>query len=147
MMKSAKDFLTKEQQESIVQAIADAEHQTSGEIRVHIESNCKGDPFQRATTVFVKLKMNKTKERNGVLFYLAVKDRKVALVGDSGIHAVVTPDFWVQVKDVVLQSFRQENFSGGLSLGIEKAGEQLKKYFPYSKNDVNELSDEISFGK
>ena len=68
-------------------------------------------------------------------------------MGDSGIHAVVTPDFWVQVKDVVLQSFRHENFSGGLSLGIEKAGEQLKKYFPYSKNDVNELSDEISFGK
>ena len=146
-MSSARDFLSKEQQEAILHAIELAEHQTSGEIRVHIESTCKSDPYERAQKVFLKLKMNKTAQRNGILFYLATKDRKFALVGDSGIHAVVTNEFWNNVKDVVLESFKEGNFAGGLTLGIEKAGEQLKKYFPYTQDDVNELSDEISFGK
>jgi uncharacterized membrane protein len=136
-----------EQKAQIVAAIKAAETQTSGEIQVHIESRCKGSVLDRAAQVFETLKMYQTKERNGVLVYLAVEDHKFAILGDAGINAVVPANFWESTKDLMADFFRQGKFTEGLIEGIHHAGEQLKAHFPFdSQNDQNELSDEVSFG-
>ena len=144
---SAAGFLTKEQCDSIVSAIKEAESNTSGEIRVHIESECKGDPFGRAVSVFRHLKMYETAARNGVLIYLAIKSRKVAIVGDKGINDAVPEGFWDETYHFMASRFKDGDFSGGLTGAIILAGEKLKEYFPYQSDDINEQSDEISFGK
>ena len=141
----ASSFFSKEQQEKIVAAIREAEKDTSGEIRVHIESRCHEDVLDRAAWVFKKLGMDKTRQRNGVLFYLAVNDRKFAVIGDSGINAVVPEGFWNQVKELLVKYFREGMFTEGLTEGIKLVGRQLKQFFPYTSDDVNELTDEISF--
>ena len=144
---SAKNFFSQEEQEDIKQAIMNAELDTSGEIRVHIENVCQGESLDRAVYVFQKLKMDKTELRNGVLIYLAVKNRKFAIIGDQGINKVVPPGFWDQTKQVMLNHFRNDEFTDGLIYAITQTGLHLKKYFPYKKDDVNELSDDLSFGK
>ncbi len=144
-MSNARNFFTKEQQEDIRQAIMNAELDTSGEIRVHIENTCKGDALDRALAVFGKLEMEKTESRNGVLIYLAVKNRKFAIIGDTGIHKVVTENYWDNIKNKMLNHFRENQFTEGLVEAIAETGYQLKKYFPYETDDKNELSDEISF--
>lgn len=133
------------QQKAIVNSIKEAELNTSGEVQVHIENTCKKEVMDRATEVFASLNMHKTKLRNGVLFYLAVKDKKFAILGDAGINAVVPSDFWESIKNHMQGRFRQGNFTEGLCEGIQKAGEQLKSHFPYQSDDVNELPDDISF--
>jgi uncharacterized membrane protein len=143
---SAKNFFSKDQQTQIVAAIKEAELNTSGEIRVHVEENCKVDVMDRAAYVFSLLKMHKTKLRNGVLFYLALKDRKFAILGDAGINKLVEDNFWDAINTHVLGKFKEGNHADGLSEGIIIAGEQLKKSFPYQDDDINELDDEISFG-
>ncbi len=139
-------FFSKEEKDRIRDAIRDAELNTSGEIRVHVERLCRGDVLDRAAFLFRKLEMHRTEKRNGVLFYLAVEERKFAILGDAGINAVTPDDFWNVIKKKMLAEFREERFCGGLEAGIRMAGEQLKKHFPYQKGDVNELPDEISFG-
>jgi uncharacterized membrane protein len=147
MIKSAKDFFTREQREDIRQAVLNAELDTSGEIRVHIETSCKGEVLDRAAFLFDKLGMHKTAKRNGVLFYVAVKNRRFAILGDKGINAVVPEDYWDDVKNLLLNHFREEKFTEGLIDGISLVGIKLKDHFPYQTDDVNELSDDISFGK
>ena len=142
----ASDFLTKEQQQAIVEAIAEAEKQTSGEIRVHLEMSCNEDVLDRAVKVFEKLGMHKTRERNGVLIYIAIRNREFAIIGDAGINAKVPPGFWEETKNTMISYFKEEKYAEGIIHGIRSAGEHLKKYFPYCQDDVNELSDEISFG-
>lgn len=143
----AAKLFSPEQKAQIVAAIKAAETQTSGEIQVHIESRCKGSVLDRAAQVFETLKMYQTKERNGVLVYLAVEDHKFAILGDAGINAMVPANFWESTKDLMADFFRQGKFSEGLIEGIHHAGEQLKAHFPFdSQNDQNELSDEVSFG-
>jgi len=144
-MASAKDFFTIEQQDAIKQAIVAAEDNTSGEIRVHIDQKCTSDAMDEAVNVFAKLQMDKTELRNGVLFYLAVEDKKFAILGDAGIHAVVPVHFWDIIKDNMRKYFTEAHFTEGLCLAIAEAGEQLKKHFPYHQQDVNELKDEVSF--
>lgn len=144
-MKRAADFFSSEQKDTIVKAIEKAELNTSGEIRLHVELNCKTDAFDRAVAVFNMLNMHKTELRNGVLFYIAINDRKFAIIGDSGINNLVSNDFWDSTKELMLQYFKQGEVVQGIVEGIIKAGEQLKHYFPYSTNDVNELSNDISF--
>lgn len=144
-MPNARNFFTKAQQEDIRQAIMNAELDTSGEIRVHIENTCKGDALDRALEVFSKLEMEKTESRNGVLIYLAIKNRKFAVLGDIGIHKVVTENYWDNIKNKMLNHFRENQFTEGLVEAITETGHQLKKYFPYQSDDKNELSDEISF--
>jgi uncharacterized membrane protein len=143
----ASDFFTAQQKTEIVEAIKTAEHETSGEIRVHIELKCKGDVLDRAAKVFAMLKMHKTQLRNGILFYLAVENQKFAVIGDAGINKVVHPEFWKSIKDAMEEFFKQGKFTEGLVHGILSAGEQLKAFFRYEIDDVNELSDDISFGK
>lgn len=143
----AQDLFTLTQQKEIVAAIKEAEKNTSGEIRVHIEKNCKEDVLDHAAFIFDKLEMQKTSLRNGVLIYLAVEDRKLAILGDVGINLKVPKGFWDEIKDLMISNFKEGKFTEGLSQGIILAGEQLKKHYPFDKKtDENELSDEISFG-
>lgn len=144
---NAKSFFSTEQQRQIVEAIKTAELNTSGEIRVHVENHCKGDVLDRSVMVFNTLKMKKTAARNGVLIYLAVADRKFAIIGDEGINVLVEHDFWNDVKDEMSRHFREGDFTGGVVNGILRVGEKLKAFFPYQSDDVNELPDDISFGK
>ncbi len=145
-MAKTEAFLSKEDEQEIVQAIVSAEKNTSGEIRVHIEERLEKAPLDRAQEVFFELHMNETKDRNGVLFYVCVADKKFAIIGDEGIDKVVESDFWDCTKDIVISNFKEANFKNGLVEGILRAGERLKKYFPYQSDDVNELSNEISKG-
>jgi uncharacterized membrane protein len=144
---NAASFFTKEQQAQILASVKEAEEDTSGEIRVHIETSFTGDVLDRAAWVFKKLGMHKTAERNGVLFYLAVKDRKFAIIGDGGINAKVPEGFWDEISELLKKNFSEGKFSEGLSEGILRAGMQLKTHFPHRLDDVNELPDEISFDK
>ena len=140
------NFFTFEDKKQISEAIQVAEQNTSGEIRIHVEGKCRVDVLDRASYIFEKLEMHKTELRNGVLFYLAVQDHKFAILGDAGINQVTPEDFWENIKSTMLALFKEGNFTAGLAEGIKMAGEQLKKHFPYQDDDVNELSDEISFG-
>jgi len=140
------DFFTKEEKERIVNAIRSAEHMTSGEIRVHIEKDCRGDVLDRAAYLFGKLGMHKTALRNGVLFYLAIHNKKFAILGDMGINQKVPAGFWENIRQVLENNFRENHFADGLEQGIRMAGEQLKAQFPYKADDKNELTDDISFG-
>ncbi len=133
-------------EEKILQAIKDAELNTSGEIRLHLENKCKGEVLDRAAEVFGKLEMHKTEARNGVLIYLAVQDHKFAILGDEGIDRVISEHFWESTRDIMMEHFRKSEFTEGLVNGINEAGIQLKAHFPYQSNDVNELSDDISKG-
>jgi uncharacterized membrane protein len=143
---SVKTFFSKEQQAQIVEAIKLAEKNTSGEIRIHIENQCKEDVLDRAVVIFKKLKMHKTALRNGTLIYLALADHKFAILGDTGINQKVPAGFWDSIKSGMAEKFMQSDFVGGISFGIHSIGEKLKMYFPCCEDDVNELSDEISFG-
>ena len=143
----ASSFFSKEQQAQILAAVKEAEKETSGEIRVHIESSLNGDVLDRAAWLFKKLSMDKTAARNGVLFYLAVKDRKFAIIGDSGINSKVQTGFWDEISELLRKNFKEGKFTDGLSQGIIMAGEQLKTHFPYQEDDVNELPEQISFDK
>jgi uncharacterized membrane protein len=140
-------FLSKDEEQQVVQAIQSAEHQTGGEIRVHIESVCKGNVLDRAARLFKSLKMHETSLRNGVLIYLSTDDRKFAIIGDAGINAVVPAGFWEDVKELMVSRFSKGEMVQGFVAGIERVGEKLKEFFPYLKNDINELPDEISYGK
>ena len=143
-MSKTEDFLSKQEEQEIVQAIIEAEKNTSGEIRVHIEEHTEKSPLDRAQEVFFELKMNETQDRNGVLFYVCVSDKKFTIIGDKGINEVVESDFWDCTKDAVIANFRERNFKKGLVEGILRAGERLKHYFPFQSDDINELSNEIS---
>lgn len=139
----AKEYFTEERLARLDKAIKAAEKATSGEVRLYVEDKCKEDVLDRAAFLFAELKMHKTELRNGVLFYLAMKDQKFAILGDGGINAKVGNDFWNHIKTEMLNFFKEEKFSEGLEKGISMAGEALSIHFPYQKDDVNELSDDI----
>lgn len=143
----AKDFFTEAEKSKIVEAITAAEKQTSGEIRLHIERRCPENVLDRAAFIFEKLEMHKTELRNGVLFYVSFEDHKLAILGDGGINAVVPDTFWNHIKDGLIAAFKKDEYTSGLANGIKLAGEQLKAHFPVATDDVDELSNEISFGK
>lgn len=143
----AKDFFNQTELEAIKQAIATAENHSSGEIRLHLEHHCKEDVLDRAAYLFEQLKMHKTQLRNGVLFYLAIKDHQFAILGDAGINQKVPEGFWDEIRDRMKAKFKEGNYKEALIEGIEQSGLKLKEFFPLDDDDQNELSDEISFGK
>src|SRR5699024_531746 len=143
-MPSKKQFITREEEAEIVAAIRKAEQNTSGEIRVHIESDCKTTVEKRVKEVFLHLEMEKTELRNGILIYLAVNNRQFFILGDKGINQKVADDFWESTKDLMQTHFKQGEFVEGLVEGILKIGEKLKAFFPHNEKDINELPDEIS---
>ena len=144
-MPNARRLLNNEEDRRVVEAIRQAELNTSGEIKVHIENHCHDNVEERSLFVFNRLKMDETKQRNGVLIYLAVKDQKFAILGDEGINNVVEDTFWNDVKDLMLSLFKEGHYAEGLEQGIMRCGEKLKAYFPYQSDDVNEIPDEISY--
>jgi len=141
----ASEFFTKVQQAQIRSAIKEAEQNTSGEIRVHVETSLEGDVLDRAAWIFKKIGMHKTENRNGVLFYLAVTNKKFAVIGDRGINHKVPGDFWDEAKTLVEKHFREKKYSDGLTEAILLTGRQLKEHFPHQRNDINELPNEISY--
>ena len=146
-MSKTEEFLTKAEEQEIVEAIVIAEKNTSGEIRVHIEENNTKPPVERAQEVFHILKMDETELKNGVLFYICMQSKSFAIIGDKGINDLVEPNFWNSTKDHVIEEFKKGQYKNGVINGIMEAGEQLKKYFPYDHhNDEDELSNEISRG-
>lgn len=145
-MSRIEDFLSKGEEQDIIQAILEAEKNTSGEIRVHIESHTPLNPIDRAKEVFRMLKMGNTKEENGVLIYVAVSDKKFAIYGDRGIDKVVPDDFWDSTRDAIQAQFKKNDFKQGILDGILKAGKELRTHFPWQQGDKNELSDEVSKG-
>lgn len=144
-MSDVEAFFSLTEENQIVAAIKSAEKNTSGEIRVHMEAGTD-EVMKRAQQVFEELEMSETELKNGVLFYLGTETKQFAILGDQGIDEVVPEHFWDSTKDHVINAFKEGEFTQGLILGIEEAGEQLKRYFPYQSDDVNELSDEISKG-
>jgi uncharacterized membrane protein len=141
----AREFLTEEDEQKIVQAIADAEEFTTGEIRIHLEAKCKKDPVERAKEIFAELDMHETEARNGVILYIATKDRKVAIFGDEGISQQVGDNFWQDEIDKLISEFKQGNFEQGIESVVGDIGEKLKQYFPSDGADPNELDNEITF--
>ena len=139
-------FLTAQQQASVVDAVRLAEKGTSGEIRIHIDGRCNGDPVKRAEDVFGKLGMHRTELRNGVLIYLACNSKVFAIVGDKGINDIVPEGFWTDITEMMGNEFRNGRFAEGLEKAAVMVGEKLKEYFPYQTDDVNEQPDDISFG-
>lgn len=146
-MSKTEEFLTKAEEQEIIEAIVIAEKNTSGEIRVHVEENSTKPSMERAKEVFHNLKMDATELKNGVLFYICTATKSFAILGDKGINDLVDTDFWHSTKDVVIEKFKEGQYKDGLIKGILEAGEQLKKYFPYNhEGDMDELSNEISKG-
>lgn len=138
------EFLNPGEEKQVVDAIGQAEKNTSGEIRVHIENHTEKPPLERAQEVFFQLGMDKTAARNGVLFYVGVQDHTFAIIGDEGIDKAVEDDFWDCTRDIVIGHFKEKRFAQGLAEGILRAGDRLQKYFPFAQDDSNELSNEIS---
>lgn len=145
-MSDIEDILSADDEQEIVEAIRQAEKTTSGEIRIHIEREAPEHSIERAAEVFHYLKMDNTRERNGVLIYVAVESRVFVIYGDEGINKVVPAGFWDSTRDVMLKHFKKGEFKQGIVEGILKSGEQLQKYFPWQHGDENELSDDISRG-
>lgn len=139
-------FFNPAEAEAVRQAVADAESRTSGEIRVYVESFCKEDVLDRAAWRFSQLGMHKTKERTGVLIYLAVDSRKLAVIGDAGINAEVPEGFWNGVKDVIVARLKEGKMSLGLVEGVQKIGELMQDRFPRRTDDRNELPDDVVCG-
>ncbi len=142
---SPEKAFTQQQKDAMVTAIKQAEKDTSGEIRVHIENHSKIDVLDRAADVFAHLNMHKTVQRNGVLIYVALLDHKSAILGDAGINAKVPAGFWDSIMKNMIAKFKEGKITEGICEAVISAGEQLKVYFPYQADDVNELPDEISF--
>ena len=141
------EWLTPAELGRVRDAVQAAEKRTSGEIRVHLDVAIMEDVLDHAAFVFDDLGMARTKDRNGVLIYVSVPGRKVAVIGDVAIHAKLGDGYWYGVLDLILGHFKQDRFCDGLCAGVERLGEQLREHFPYQRDDVNELSDNVSFGK
>ncbi len=141
------EWLTPSELDRVRDAVRAAEMRTSGEIRVHLDVAIMENVLDHAAFVFDELGMTRTKDRNGVMIYVSVPGRKVAVIGDVAIHAKLGDGYWHGVLELILQHFKQDRFSDGLCAGVERLGEQLREHFPYQGDDVNELSDDVSFGK
>lgn len=143
-----KPFFSPEENERIVESIREAERQTSGEVRLFVESRCTYvDALDRAKEIFANLKMEETEFRNGVLFYVAIDDKQLAVFADTGIHEATGNEYWKNVVTDILSVFSKNDIVGGITTTILSIGQALKSHFPYEmKMDKNELPDEIIFG-
>ena len=146
-MATGSSFLSKEELAQIVTAIEASELVTSGEIRVHIESHCKGNALERAAALFRELQMDQTQERNAVLVYVAFRSQRYAIYGDQGIHEKVAADFWDLTATAMHESFLKKDYCGGICKAIYDIGAQLIRLFPYRQGDVNELDNAVSIGE
>ncbi len=139
-------FLTEAELDAVTAAVRAAEAGTSAEIRVHLDSTCPGDALARATTIFERLGMHRTAARNGILLYVAVEDRKLAVLGDAAIHARVAGDAWARLVETLAAHFEEGRRGDGLIAAVRDAGALLRRHFPRGPDDRNELADEVSLG-
>lgn len=142
---SLSDFISPEEGKRIAEAIVEAERHTSGEICVHVTPKCSGDMMKKAEQKFNKLGLYKTERRNAVLLFIAYKSRKFAIVGDTGINKVVPADYWHQEKETLAKFLKAQRPADGICEVVRQLGESLSKYFPEEKNDINEISNEVTF--
>ncbi len=140
-------MLSAEDDRRVVECIREAERRTSGEIRVHFDSIAEGDVFAEAKRVFELLGMHQTIRRNGVLIFVAPRMRRFVVIGDKGIHSLVPEGFWDDVARLIESYFVQKKWAEGLCAGIKRIADEMAKHFPPVEGDVNELSDEISYGE
>jgi uncharacterized membrane protein len=143
----APDLFSEAERKQIHAAIHEAEMLTSGEIRVYIDDDCRDDVMDKAAFVFAQLNMHQTALRNGVLIYLAVNDHKFAIIGDAGIHQKVGDTFWNSIKQKMAELLKEGKYSAAIEYGVREAGRELQHFFPRSKDDQNELPNDIVFGK
>ncbi|MDR0954321.1 MAG: TPM domain-containing protein [Rikenellaceae bacterium] len=139
-------LFTPQEETLLIEAIRRAEKATSGEIRIHVENHCSGEVLDRAVAVFDSLGMRETEARNGVLIYVALKDRRSAIIGDRGVNAHVGREFWQAAAEAMNARFAAGHFAEGIETAIGMLAEELRGHFPYQPDDVNELPDEISYG-
>ena len=144
-----KSLFSADESSRIVDAIRKAEQQTSGEVRVFIESRCRFvDPLDRAAEIFWNLKMDHTVYHNAVLLYVAVKDHQFAIFADTGIHQKLGDEFWQKEVSMMSRHFRENHYLEAILLVINDIGNALHEHFPYDPNaDKNELPDDLVFGK
>lgn len=147
----ARRFLGDEDFDAIARAITNAEARTSGEIRIHLERRVPrgrrgvvGDVLERARDVFWSLGMHRTRERSGVLIYLAIEDRRFAIVGDEGIHARVGETYWASVRDLMAEKLRSQRPCEAILSAISETVRVLREHFPPRPDDTDELSDQVS---
>ncbi|MEM9835398.1 MAG: TPM domain-containing protein [Bacteroidota bacterium] len=139
-------FFAPEEEARIIEAIRLAEAGTTGEIRVHLENDAKRNAMEECLAVFHRLGMHKTRDRNAVLILLEIKRKEFAIIGDVGIDAKVSEDFWDEERDLMQRHFRMHQFTEGLVLAIEQIGAKLQRFFPMAGDNPNQLPDEISYG-
>ena len=144
-----KEFFSAQERKHVIEAIRLAEQTTSGEIRIFVESRCKFvDPLDRAAELFWSLQMDRTKDHNAVLIYIATRDHQVAIFADKGIHEKVGDIFWQKEVLAMITHFRENHYADALLEVIKDIGEALQIHFPYIREtDKNELPDDIIFGK
>lgn len=140
----AREFLKQLRDEEISAAIRAAEHITSGEIRVFVTHKKIADPIEAAQTAFVKMGMTKTRERNGVLIFVAPRTQKFAVIGDEGVHKRCGNQFWQAMAAEMSGHFKKSEFTPGIVHGVRKAGELLAQHFPRRPDDRNELPDRVA---
>jgi uncharacterized membrane protein len=139
-------FLSPADLHEVARAVREAEGRTSGEIRVHLDARCPGDPLARAVELFERLGMTRTALRSGVLLYVAVEDRKLAVIGDAGVHQHVGAEYWDRLKAALVAHLRDGRPRDGLVAAVREVGETLARHFPRAPDDRNELSDDVSLG-
>lgn len=144
--KPSRRWLAPEDERRVLAAIREAERMSSGEIRVHVDARCKGDPLEEARRWFAALGTSATAERNGVLLYFAVEDRKFAVAGDVGIHAAVGDEFWQALRDRLAERLREGRAGDGVVEAVLEIGRALAASFPRGAGDRNELPDDVSWG-
>jgi len=140
-------FLNEKEIKDLAVIISKAELLTSGEIRLHLEEKCQIDTETRALEVFCSLNMGKTRLKNAVLIYISYGDQKFAICGDKGIHENVSNRFWKSLRNSLRRSFEKKDFFNGISVTIMECGRQLRTYFPYQHDDINELENHVTFEK
>lgn len=140
-------FFSNNESDILVGKIASIELNTIGELRIHVEDLCNTDPYLRAIEVFNSLGMYKTVSSTGILIYLATEDKKLAIIGDKGIHNKVGADYWTNIVQEVKELFKYKSVFEGILYGVEEVGKKLIEHFPEQNKPVNELSNEISYGR
>ena len=138
-------FFSKKEKERIVKAIQNAEMCTSSEIRVHLERKARDHFYEHAKEIFKKIGMDNTHEKNGVMIMLGLASRRFAILGGEGINSKVRAGFWDDVANHMGAAFKEDRFADGIVEAVSRVGQKLQEHFPYRRNDVNELPDEISY--
>lgn len=138
-------FLSEAEVAAVNSAIETAERYTSAEVKLVLARHCWGDLRAKACRVFRELGLQPTERRDCVLVLLITTNREFLIYGDQGIHEHVGQCFWDDIRDAMLEAFREDRFGDGISKGIRLIGEKLSSHFPHRRDDEDEISNEIVY--